>query len=112
MDLSDAKIILIAAISAVIGYLIYTRTGLYTGAFSIIASGWLLYQFRSLENTWNSLDNFQNPILFGINTMFAAFLYLSWKKYETWATIYLSIAAFLLGGTISTLIVKYWNIGD
>lgn len=110
MDLSNAKLLLIAAISAVIGYLIFTRAGVYTGAFSIVASGWLLYQFRSFENTWNSLDNFQNPILFGINSLFVAFLYLSWRQVDTMAAVYLSIAAFLLGGTFSTLIVKYWDV--
>jgi fructose-specific phosphotransferase system IIC component len=103
------KTVLISAISAGIGYLIYTRAGLTAGIVSTFMASWILFQFRSVQNAWENLGNFQNPVLFSINSFFAAYIYLSWN--QTPQKFYLSFAAFLLGGALSLLIYKYWNIG-
>lgn len=103
------RTVTVSVLSAVLGYLTYTRTGLIPGALTVFMSAWLLFQFRSLEKAWRSLGNFQNPLLFGINSFFAAYIYLSFNQVTGTEAFNLSFAAFLLGGAASLLITKYWN---
>lgn len=104
-----AKTVLISAIAAAAGYLINTRAGITAGIISTFMTAWIIFQFRSVQNAWENLGNFQNPVLFSINSFFAAYIYFSWN--QTPQKFYLSFAAFLLGGAFSLLICKYWNIG-
>jgi uncharacterized membrane protein YczE len=106
------RTLLISSISAGIGYLNYTKSGLTAGLITTFMAGWILFQFRSVKNTWENLGNFQNPILFGINCFFAAFIYSSWRQVPTGKALQLSAGVFLLGGALSLLIYKYWNIGS
>jgi uncharacterized membrane protein YczE len=101
----------ISAISAATGYLIYTKTGTTTGIITTFMAGWILFQFRSLEKTWSSMGNFQNPILFGVNTAFAAFIFSTFKQIPSGKSLQISIGAFMLGMVISFMITKYWNMG-
>jgi hypothetical protein len=103
------KTLVISAISAGIGYIVHLESGLTAGALSTFMAAWIIFQFRSLESAWANLGNFQNPVLFSINSFFAAYIYLSWEGMSQ--KLYLSFAAFLLGGVLSLLITKYWNIG-
>jgi uncharacterized membrane protein YczE len=105
------RTLLISGLSAGVGYLIYTSAGTTSGLITTFMAAWILFQFRSVEKTWSSLGNFQNPILFGINTAFAAFIYASWQAMPGEKALQLSIGFFLIGGAISTLIYKYWNMG-
>ena len=104
------KTLFISLISAAAGYLNYLKADLTAGLLTTFMTGWILFQFRSYKAAWENLGNFGNPILFSINTAFAAYIYVSWRQVSEGA-IYFSIGAFLLGGALSLLISKYWNMG-
>ncbi|MFB6100478.1 MAG: hypothetical protein ABEK16_04355 [Candidatus Nanohalobium sp.] len=106
-----AKTFFIAALSAVIGYLSYTQSDLTAGIITTFMAGWILFQFRGAEKAWGSLGNFQNPILFGINIAFAAYIYATWQRIPGQAALQISVGMFLIGGALSLLISKYWNMG-
>lgn len=97
--------------SAIIGYLAYIRSDLISGILVTFMTGWILFQFRNWETAWGSLGNFQNPILFAINTSFLAYIYSTLNQVSSGHALRISVGAFLLGLTISFMISKYWNIG-
>ena len=105
------KTLFISLISAATGYLTYTKAGTTAGIITTFMAGWILFQFRSLEKTWSSMGNFQNPILFGINTAFASFIYSTYQQIPAGKSLQISIGAFMLGMVISFMITKYWNMG-
>lgn len=97
--------------SAIIGYLGYIRSDVASGILVTFMTAWILFQFRNLKTTWESLGNFQNPILFAINSSFLAYIYTTFNQISSGHALRISIGAFLLGLTASFMISKYWNIG-
>jgi len=106
-----AKTVIISLISGTIGYTIHLRSDLLNGVLTTFMVGWIIFQFRSKEKTWKNLGNFQNPILFGINTAFASYIYTGWHQIPAPKSLRISIGAFMLGAAASFMISKYWNIG-
>ena len=111
MQKTAVKAVIIASLSATTGLLISQNTPTIQSAITVPMAAWLIYQFSSGEKAWNSLSNFQNPILFGINTFFLSFIYYSWKTAPVRQTTYISTGIFLIAAATSLLIYKYWNIG-
>jgi hypothetical protein len=110
-NITVLKTLVIGVLSAAIGYLSYTKSDLAAGLGATFAAAWILFQFRSIQDTWENLGNFQNPVLFGINSAFAAYIYTTINQVPSGKSMYISISMFMIGGAISLLIHKYWNMG-
>lgn len=112
MRIEIIKIAVISLISALAGIIINTNSSLIQSVVSVPMIGWLIYQVRDPEKIWDSFSNIKRPTLFTLNSYFISFVYLSWKGLNTDKTLYLSLGICILAGVFSTLMSKYWYIGD
>ncbi|MFB6209483.1 MAG: hypothetical protein ABEJ56_05100 [Candidatus Nanohaloarchaea archaeon] len=111
MDQAWFKIIFLASLSGLIGYLSYMESGLVSGVIVTVFSGVILGSLMSGIGLWKSLGALKNPFMGFLISFMLSFIYMSFQGDTAFAATMKSIGVAFLGSAVSMFIFNYWNIG-
>lgn len=106
----DFKILVVAALSGITGYMAYQRSGLLAGVLATIFAVIIIGSLSSGIGIWNSLGALTNPFIGLFIFFMLGFLYYTFNGDQVLLSISRSVAVALLGTAFSMLLFKYWNI--